>query len=278
MNYQSGAQYDQFRSDKAKQAHMKNAPREPIPQFAADSAEALSCQYSKPDAMQNLDPARKELASLIKVRNEAAAVALAKKNALSRAAATVANLRKDLDAVRNSAAASTAAQAKALAASFEDDTATPAPAHPVATGNADQLQQQLDVATGARDRLQLDVTEAEADYTKRQAQVVTAAFAVMRADGDKIAEEIIQAQRRVDELRVNIQVLNLAAGGWPVKIGDTTKLERPQLLTGKSIATIERPPEVQHPVALNPRTQITQQWRNYFDALCLDASALFGCS
>lgn len=134
---------EQFRAHRAQQNHIKHTPHEKIPVFPADSAEALACQYSKPDATQNLDPARKELAALIKARNEASEVLTAKKAALSKAAASVAKLRADLDAVRRTASASTAAQAAALAACFESGDAPPAPAQPVSTGYADQIQQQL---------------------------------------------------------------------------------------------------------------------------------------
>lgn len=277
MNYESGAQYDQFRADRAKAAHMRNAPHEPIPNFDPESPDAIMCQYSKPDNAP-LDPARKELASLIKVRDEAAATVTVKKNALAKASAQAANLRRDLDAARNSAAANTAAQAKALAASFESGDEPPAPQQPVATGNVDQLQQQLDVATGARDRLQLDVTEADAELNKRQEQVVASAFSVMRSDGDRIAAEIQALQERVDILRLDIGILNNFGGGFVVKIGDTTKLERPQLLTARSVATLERPAEVQYPANQIIRADVAQRWKNYFDALCLSADALFGCS
>ena len=271
-DYQSSYAYDQMRAHKAKQAHMRNAKHEPIPVFPADSAEALSCQYSKPEVVQP-DPARRELAGLIAASNEAAAVALAKKNALSRAVVTVTNLRGELDAARKVAADQAAAQAKALAASFENDTAPPAPANTVTTMYLDEFQQKLDVATGAKDRLQADVTEADAELNKRQAQVVAAAFAVMRGDGDRIAGEIQTLQAQVDALRLHIGTLDRFGGGFVVKVGDATKLERPQLLTARSIATIERPPEPQYPATQNPRVEIAERWKAYHSALCLSADA-----
>lgn len=268
---------EQLRADRAKQVHLAHAPREKIPQFDPESADALLVSYSKPTPVP-LSPVRAELFSLIQLRDEAAQTLATKKAALSKAAATVTKLRSDLDAVRRVVTEQAAAQAAALAASFENDTPAPAPApaNTVATLYFDEFQQQIDIAAGARDKLTADVKEAEAEHAKCQAQVVAAAFSVMRADGDAIAVEIETAQRRVDELRLHVGILNNFGGGFVVKIGDATKLERPQLLTARSISTLERPPEVQHPATQNPRVQIGEQWRSYFDALCLDASATFG--
>lgn len=189
MINQSARTSEQLRADRAKQVHLRNTPPEAIPSYPKESAEALLCQYSKPD-MPNLDPARKELAGLIADRNATEAVVTAKKSALGKAQQLCTNLRLDLDAVRKSAASSADAQAAALVRCFESGDEPPALAPTVATGNADALAQQLEVATSARDQLQNDLIVADAELTALNEQVKESAFAVMRLDGDSIAAEI----------------------------------------------------------------------------------------
>lgn len=265
---------EQARAHRAQQTHIRNTPLQPLPTFDRESAEHLLVAYSKPDTTQHLDPARQELAGLIELRNAASTTVEAKKAALGKAQQLCTTLRLDLDAARKASAFSADAQAAALVRCFESGDEPPA-AQPVVTGNADQHAQQLEVAVAARDRLQSELTAAQAEYAKRQGQVVTAAFAILRADGDRIADEIQVLQQLVDERRFHIAALNSAAGGWPVKIGETTALQRPMLLSARSLATLERPAEHQYPVGQSPLTNVLPHWKGYHGRLCEDASATF---
>ncbi len=279
MNYQSAIQYDQMRADKAKAAHMRNAPKEPIPQFDKESAEQLLVAYSKPDTAQQLTPARQELAGLIQLRNAAESVVTGKKAALSKAAALCARLRLDLDALRKTATASANAQAAALAACFESgDAPLPAAPAPVTTGNIDQLQQQYDVAVAAKDQLQSDLIVAEAELTKLQEQVKQGAFTVMRQDGDVIAAEIETLLELIDQRRTMLSALGTSAYKYSKVINSAGGIDRPQLLSARAQNALHNPQPKQYAPGMDPVTKILPRFHAYHTELMQNASAQFADS
>lgn len=265
---------EQARAHRAQQNHIKHTPPEPIPQFDKESAEALVCQYSKPDT-PILSPARQELAGLIADRNAAETVVTAKKSALSKAQQLCTNLRLDLDAVRKSAASSADAQAAALVRCFESGDEPPPAAQPVVTGNADALAQQLEVATAARDQLQNDQIVADAELAKLQEQVKQGAFAVMRNDGDAIASEIESLQELIDQKRTMLSALGTSAVKYTKIMNNVGAVDRPQLLTARSQSALCDAPAKQYSPGTDPMTKALPRWHAYHAALCLNACATF---
>lgn len=265
---------EQARAHRAQQNHIKHTPREAIPQFDKESAEQLLVSYSKPPE-PTLNPARQELAALIADRNAASEVAEIKRTALNKAQQLCTTLRLDLDAMRKSVASSADAQAAALVRCFESGDEPPAPTPSVVTNNSDQLAQQLEVASAARDQLQNDLIVADAELTALQEQVKQGAFAVMRIDGDSIAAEIETLLERIDERRTMLSALGTSAVKWTKIMNNVGAVQRPQLLTARSQAALSDAAPKQYAPGNDPMTKALPRFHAYHAALCLDASATF---